>query len=445
MLRTTRPLWTSSTRAILSDGPNTTASRRQAAQWTSLSKSRIPNRSLPSRILPLTHRTSYATKTKPLGNLQSKANPDEEKKWAESKLEPHPESVSTDSSVRHFLELPNQNDNAPPVSDGVAHDLGLVKETFALNTVPKESYVLGLAGTIPYLATSFSNVYLSWALNTDWPTSSNFLNTILMSHDNARYWLGVVEPIQLGYGAVIISFLGAIHWGLEYAEKKPSYPRTQFRYGLGVLASVVAWPTLFMPWQFALTSQFAAFVGLYFADSRATVRGWAPYWYGTYRFVLTAIVGVAIMLSLIGRAKIGDAAPRLSGLGEKFHATHGEEAYTPKWAEAESKEREVQKKKKQEEEKRKKEEEAKQKAEEEAQKKKEAADKKKGGKDSNKSKESDKKEEKPKEEENKDDDKKEEGKKEEKPKDDGKKEEKAEQSKDNEGGDDKKEGKDDGN
>lgn len=241
----------------------------------------------------------------------------------------------------------------------------MVKETFALDSVPKESYFLGLAGTIPYLATSVSNVYLSWALNTEWPTSSNFLNSILMTHDSARYWLSIIEPLQMGYGAVIISFLGAIHWGLEYAEKKPSYPRTRFRYGLGVLASVVAWPTLFMPWHFALTSQFAAFVGLYFADSRASVRGWAPYWYGTYRFVLTAIVGVAIMLSLIGRAKIGDTAPRLSGLSEKFHATHGEEPYTDKWAKAEVPARKAEKKRKQEEEK-------KQKQAEEAQKKKEA-------------------------------------------------------------------------
>lgn len=247
-----------------------------------------------------------------------------------------------------------------------------------------------------------------------------------MTPDNARYWLGVVEPLQMGYGAVIISFLGAIHWGLEYAEKKPSYPRTQFRYGLGVLASVVAWPTLFLPWQFALTGQFAAFVGLYFADSRATVRGWAPYWYGTYRFVLTAIVGAAIMISLIGRAKIGDTAPRLSGLGEKFHATHGEEAYSDEWAEKEQPAREEFKKKQAEEKKRKEEEEKKAKEEEEKKQKEEAEEKKKEeaakkkGKGGDKSKSDDKgdKDEKPKDDKSGD-----EKPKEDKSKDDGKQDE----------------------
>ncbi|KAI1841798.1 hypothetical protein JX265_009407 [Neoarthrinium moseri] len=381
MLRSTRPLLAGSTRAVARQRITTTPSRqaqRHAAYFTSPPSPRIAA-SLPiaSRILPVTHKTAYATK--PPGQMQSGRDPEEEKKWAEQKLKPHPESVSSESSVRHLLETGKEKprSEATPVAEGIKHDLGLVKETFALNTVPKESYVLGLAGTIPYLATSASTLYLSWALNTDWPTSSSFLNGILMDHDSARYWLGVIEPIQLGYGAVIISFLGAIHWGLEYAEKTPSYDRTRFRYGLGLLASVVAWPTLFIPWQFGLTSQFAAFVGLYFADSRAAVRGWVPSWYASYRFVLTAIVGLAIMLSLIGRMKIGPDAPRLTGLSEKFHATNGEEEYSDKWAKAEEEEKVKRKKAKQEEEKRKTKEEAEQKKKEEAEKKK----KKTGGKD----------------------------------------------------------------
>ncbi|KAF7518906.1 hypothetical protein G7054_g13284 [Neopestalotiopsis clavispora] len=381
MLRSGRSLWATSARGVVAKPPSTPSSRPSTALFSSLSKSRLPRQLTSTKPLSLVHKTYYASKP---------ANPEEEKKWAEAKLEPHPESVSTESSVRHFLEPNQSGSSAKPVQEGIAHDLNLVKETFALSTVPKESYVLGLAGTIPYLATSCSNLYLSWALNTDWPTSSNFLNSILMNHDNARYWLSVIEPLQMGYGAVIISFLGAIHWGLEYAEKKPSYPRTQFRYGLGVLASVVAWPTLFMPWQFAMTSQFAAFVGLYLADSRATVRGWAPYWYGTYRFVLTAIVGAAIMLSLIGRAKIGDTAPRLSGLGEKFHQTHGEEAYNSKWAAAESEERQRRKKQEEEEEKRKKEEEAKKKKEEKSKKSKDTTKEKKEAKQAEKAQDSDK-------------------------------------------------------
>lgn len=202
-----------------------------------------------------------------------------------------------------------------------------------------------------------STVYLAWVLNTPWPSSSTFVNNLLIGQETAGKILATLEPIQLGYGAIIISFLGAIHWGLEYTEKVPDKVRTRFRYGLGVAAPIVAWPTLFMPVEFALTTQFAAFVALYFADARATVRGWAPAWYSTYRFALTAVVGVAITISLIGRAKVGDASPRLTGLSEKFHERRGEESYTKKWQDLEEKEKVKVKKQQEEAEDKKKEEE----------------------------------------------------------------------------------------
>jgi Protein of unknown function (DUF3429) len=33
----------------------------------------------------------------------------------------------------------------------------------------------------------------------------------------AQHLLDIMQPIQIGYGAVLLSFLGAIHWGLEFA------------------------------------------------------------------------------------------------------------------------------------------------------------------------------------------------------------------------------------
>ncbi|PTB35827.1 hypothetical protein M441DRAFT_152560, partial [Trichoderma asperellum CBS 433.97] len=180
----------------------------------------------------------------------------------------------------------------------------IVKDTFRLDTVPRESHILGLSGTVPYLATSLSTVFLAWNLNKDVPSGNRILDHILLEHETAQYLLDFIEPLQLGYGAVIISFLGAIHWGLEYAEKKPQRDRTRFRYGIGLGASIVAWPTLLMPLEYALTTQFGAFIALYYADSRATKHGWAPAWYAKYRFLLTAMVGLAIFVSLVGRAKI---------------------------------------------------------------------------------------------------------------------------------------------
>ena len=66
----------------------------------------------------------------------------------------------------------------------------------------------------------------------------------------------------------------------------------------------IAWPTILMPLEPALITQFLAFIGLYFVDARQGVRGFAPSWYPTYRFVLTFIVGISIVASLIGRGQV---------------------------------------------------------------------------------------------------------------------------------------------
>jgi hypothetical protein len=85
-----------------------------------------------------------------------------------------------------------------------------------------------------------------------------------------------------------------------------------------VIAPAVAWPTMLMPIEYALITQFLAFNFLYFADTRATVRGWAPPWYATYRFVLTFVVGASIVVSLIGRGQIIAEDGRLPGPAEKM-------------------------------------------------------------------------------------------------------------------------------
>ncbi|KAL2270684.1 hypothetical protein VTJ83DRAFT_55 [Remersonia thermophila] len=269
----------------------------------SLSSVRRPG--VPDRAGPFSYSASLATRP-PL--QPSKIDKDFERQAARKKLECRPEEVTTTSSVRQLVE-PSQ---AAPSDDvdilvGVKNDMQSIKETFALSAVPRRAYVLGLAGTLPFLATSMATVFLSWNLNTELPTRSFLLNRILFDHDAATYWLSILEPIQVGYGAVIISFLGAVHWGLELGEKQPAHDRTRLRYTVGFLSPVIAWPTMFMPVEWALITQFLAFCGLYSFDYRSTVRGWTPPWYSTYRFVLTGVVGSAIVISLIVRAKIGEA------------------------------------------------------------------------------------------------------------------------------------------
>lgn len=87
---------------------------------------------------------------------------------------------------------------------------------------------------------------------------------------------------------------------------------------IGVLAPAVAWPTILLPVEYALISQFLAFNLLYAVDSSATVRGWTPPWYGSYRFILTFVVGASIVVSLIGRGQIQDRIGKLPTATDRF-------------------------------------------------------------------------------------------------------------------------------
>lgn len=197
---------------------------------------------------------------------------------------------------------------------GIRSDVNVIKDTFSLSAVPKEALYIGLAGVVPYLGTSLSTAYLAWEINNQATLGSGYV----LSGDTASLLLHIIEPVQVGYGAVMLSFLGAIHWGLEWAGYGGKH--SFHRYATGVLATAVAWPTLLLPVDKALISQFLAFTFLYYNDARSASRGLAPSWYGMYRFVLTFVVGASIVASLVGRERISQSFPEEHTLTEKIQA-----------------------------------------------------------------------------------------------------------------------------
>lgn len=91
---------------------------------------------------------------------------------------------------------------------------------------------------MPYVVTSFSTLFLAYDIN----YSNVYGSGYFISGETAQHLLHILEPAQIGYGAVILSFLGAIHWGLEFAEYggKKYYSR----YAMGLIAPAYAWTTV---------------------------------------------------------------------------------------------------------------------------------------------------------------------------------------------------------
>lgn len=82
-----------------------------------------------------------------------------------------------------------------------------------------------------------------------------------------------------------------------------------------------------------------AFTFLYYTDSRAARAGWAPSWYGIYRFVLTFVVGASIVASLIGRGQIADLIERQPGPAQRLRELRESQLYELERDDAENKAR----------------------------------------------------------------------------------------------------------
>ena len=98
-----------------------------------------------------------------------------------------------------------------------------------------------------------------------------------------------------GYGAVIISFIGAVHWGIAM-QSAPAKQNTLFVYS--VIPALVAWMWLFFNVRIALFGMAITIVAMLFID-RFLLAGIAPQGYLKMRVHLTVIVALCLLLAAI--------------------------------------------------------------------------------------------------------------------------------------------------
>ena len=107
----------------------------------------------------------------------------------------------------------------------------------------------------------------------------------------------------VAYAAVILSFLGAVHWG--FALQEPSGRGERARLLLGVLPSLAGWVALLLN----IAVNVAAALGLLVVGFAATVlveargarQGLVSPGYMKLRYGLTAVVGTVLVLVLLLR------------------------------------------------------------------------------------------------------------------------------------------------
>ena len=147
--------------------------------------------------------------------------------------------------------------------------MSLVDVTAAIAPSP-HALRLGYAGLLPFVA----GAALIWIVRAD-------------AHP-------YVAAALSAYAAVILSFLGGIHWGLgmRASAAAPSL------FGWGVVPSLIAWVAVVMPPYAGLVVQGVALIACYAVDRRVYPQHGAAAWL-TLRFRLT---GVASLSCFIGAA-----------------------------------------------------------------------------------------------------------------------------------------------
>lgn len=140
--------------------------------------------------------------------------------------------------------------------------------------IPTMALALGIAGLVPFVGLAGIIV----------------LNAHLPATDAWR-------ALSL-YGAVILSFMGGVHWGLAMAHSVSS------GYLASVVPALVAWfAVAFLPPR-PSTTMLAIGFGLLLLYDLATVRqGHAPTWYGPLRRGLTLIVLASLAAALLATWK----------------------------------------------------------------------------------------------------------------------------------------------
>jgi hypothetical protein len=100
----------------------------------------------------------------------------------------------------------------------------------------------------------------------------------------------------VAYAAVILSFLGAVHWGVELARAEPGAAR---RLAVGVLPSLAGWVALLLPLRHGLALVVAALGAFWLYEHRMLGASRLPPGYLGLRRSLTLAACSLLALGLI--------------------------------------------------------------------------------------------------------------------------------------------------
>lgn len=140
-------------------------------------------------------------------------------------------------------------------------------------TTPPAAKWLGYAGALPFIAGAIGSMPFAEALR---PFAFMAL---------------------LGYGAIILSFMGGVHWGVAMIRGDHEWAAL----GRSIVPALLALLAVMLGGAIGLGVLAAGFAGLLAYDEQETRAGRVPEWYPSLRRPLTAIVVTCLVIGALAR------------------------------------------------------------------------------------------------------------------------------------------------
>ena len=145
--------------------------------------------------------------------------------------------------------------------------------------IPRPAFWLGTVGLVPFVVLASALYAL--------PQSATPMLVV---------WLSA-------YGAVILSFVGAVHWGVALIHPQMREADRALFMTWSVVPALAAWAALLLPDKTGLLLMAASFVVHYAADYQLAQRFALPAWYLKLRAGLTAVVVLCLIMSIVRLAR----------------------------------------------------------------------------------------------------------------------------------------------
>ncbi|MCU0944114.1 MAG: DUF3429 domain-containing protein [Rubritepida sp.] len=138
----------------------------------------------------------------------------------------------------------------------------------------RPAWLLGLAGLLPFAAAA------------------------LAVHAAPEAWTGFAKGTLIAYGAVILSFLGAVHWGLALRAPDGEAWAAPWRLGLGVVPALIGWAAMILGERPSLLLLALGILATAGVEQWAARQGLVPAGYMALRWVLSLGAAACLLAPL---------------------------------------------------------------------------------------------------------------------------------------------------